>query len=190
MAYTVEFYPEEGKYHYSGHRSCKVSRGPEEVRSHGDICPVCRRRLTEGVFFRLQDLAGKKELSQAVTEKNDYHVLWHSDPTKVHPPYIKLVPLLEIISEVEGVGVGSKKVLKKYQEMTTDFSELDILIKSSLEDLRQKFGQSISEAIAKVRRGDIVIKPGFDGEYGIVKIWSDEEKEIQSESTPQLRLDF
>lgn len=188
---TLEFYPEEGKYHYSGHRLCKVSRGPQEIRVDGNICPVCKRRLTEGVFFRLQQMAGKEDLSQAEKEVNDVGLAVYHDPSGIHPSYSRVVPLLEIIAESFGFGVGSKKVQRAYQESITKVgTELDILLKIPLTILSQRLDERIVEGIAKVRSGDIAITPGFDGEYGKVKIWSDEEREAETSSSPQLTFEL
>ena len=94
IAYTIEFYPEEGKYHFSGHRNCKVSIGPEEIRGGGNTCPVCKRRMTEGVLYRVQQLVDES-LFNRVEEKVDEHgVKWYEDKLGEQPPFVKLVPLL------------------------------------------------------------------------------------------------
>lgn len=188
---TVEFYPEEGKYHYSGHRTCKVSRGPEEIEREGNICPVCRKKVTEGVFFRLQQLSGSQRLMRAQTELNEKGLLLHKDPSKLHGPFVKLVPLLEIVAEALGVGVGSKKVQSAYADMVTMVgTELAILTQVSLADLSEKVDERIVRGIEKVRKGDITIKPGFDGEYGVVHIWDEEEKKELKKDTSQLQLEL
>lgn len=193
IVYTIEFYPEEGKYHYSGHRSCQVSLGPDQILEQGNSCPVCHRRLTEGVFFRVQQVAGKERLEHSQKKNNQAGLVWYTDPGHNHPPFVRLVQLLEIIAEVEGVGVGSKRVHKTYEEMIKILGpELHILLNMPLTDIETKAGGQIAEAIAKVRSNDIVIKPGFDGEYGIVKIWVDEAEKEQAarQNTPQMSLDI
>lgn len=191
VVHTVEFYPEEGKYHYSGHRACKVSLSPDEVRTNGDRCPVCRRSLTEGVFLRLKQLSGKERISPAVKEENEVGLTWYTDPRKHHPPYVKLVPLLEIVSEVEGTGTGSKKVQNAYKALLKSHgTEFDILMRISLDSIKSVSGERIAQAIEKVRCGDIVIKPGFDGEFGTVRIWREDEIRPSVSVVPQLALNF
>ena len=113
VAYTIEFYPEEGKYHFSGHRKCKVSYGLEDVLNKGTTCPVCGRRLTEGVYIRLQQLAPNFDTTRVVKKEDAFGMTWLSDREKKNPPFVKLIPLKEIIAESMQVGVGSKKVEKK-----------------------------------------------------------------------------
>jgi len=189
IAYTIEFYPEEGKYHYTGHRNCNVIKSPQQIKESGNICPVCARRLTEGVMYRVQQLArlptpGTGEQAKEGSDFRPYNshsdskgVLWIDDPRKVHPPFAKLVPLSEIVAESSSSPVGSEKVKLKFDEMCSKFgSELDILLKTSISDIASKFGEKIAEGVAKVRKGDIVIEPGYDGEYGKVKIWNEDVK--------------
>jgi len=174
IGYTIEFYPEEGKYHYTGHRNCGVSFSPKEMKKSGVICPVCKKNLTVGVMQRIEDLANRKEWMIEKTGKSG--VKWIMDPEKNHPPYAKLVPLNEIIAQVLGMGVASQKVKNMYEEMIKSFgSEFEILLKVSTDKIESKYSKEIAAGISKVRSGDIYIKPGFDGEYGIVKIESDEE---------------
>lgn len=189
VLYTVEFYPEEGKYHFSGHRACKIRFTPEELGEKGNICPVCRRPFTEGVFVRLSQLAGKKLLDQAFIKPNDKGLHWFTDPQKIHPPYVKLVPLLEIIAESLESTVMSQKVKVQYNKAIKLIgSELDILLKTDISTISQVVGERIAEGVDKVRRGEIVIEPGFDGEYGIVKIWDSAQKD--STNLSQTTLDF
>jgi uncharacterized protein (TIGR00375 family) len=187
---TVEFYPEEGKYHYSGHRNCKVRLGPEEIREQGTTCPVCGRRLTEGVFLRVQQVAGTANFANPETKIDDHGVTWYTDPKQHHPPYVKLVPLLEVVAEAVGTRVQSKKAQQLYGKMLSQLgSELTILLRAELVRISEVGGERISEAITKVRSGAIVINPGFDGEYGKVSIWSEQEK-AQQDTPPQLGLDL
>ncbi len=174
IAYTIEFYPEEGKYHFAGHRTCKISKSPEQIRKDGNICPVCKRKLTEGVMYRLQQLAGNSEFKVYNSELDENGVNWIKDPQKNHPPFVKLVPLNEIIAESMEATVLSDKVKIKFDEMCLEFSsEINILLKTPLSDITSKFGGKIAEGITKVRKGNIVIEPGFDGEYGKVRIWQE-----------------
>jgi len=175
IAYTIEFYPEEGKYHYTGHRNCKVIKSPQQIKKDGNICPVCKRRLTEGVMYRVQQLAGNSEFKIYNSELDENGIKWIKDPKNIHPPFVKLVPLNEIIAESMEATVLSEKVKIKFDEMCLSFvSELNILLKTPISEIEKKFGEKIAEGVAKVRKGDIFIDPGYDGEYGKVKIWSEE----------------
>ncbi|MEK7516959.1 MAG: endonuclease Q family protein, partial [Patescibacteria group bacterium] len=114
IAYTIEFYPEEGKYHFAGHRLCKVSKSPEEINKEGEICPVCRKKFTEGVMYRVQQLAANSKFNprfnRVQNSKLDKKgVNWIEDPTNNHPPFVKLVPLNEIIAESIFSPPGSEK---------------------------------------------------------------------------------
>jgi PHP family Zn ribbon phosphoesterase len=192
IAYTIEFYPEEGKYHFSGHRNCKVIFGPEEIREKGTTCPVCRRKLTEGVLLRVQQLASDKLLARSVERKNAQGLTWHTDNLKKQPPYVKLVPLVEIIAEGLGVTLASQRVPEMYTKLVEGLeSELNILLKAKLSDIEQIAGAKIAQGVQKVREGNIVIDPGYDGEFGKVKIWRDgEDSENVLNDTPQLTLDI
>ncbi len=173
ISYTIEFYPEEGKYHYTGHRNCRVTQTPEETKEKGSLCPVCKRPLTVGVMHRVEKLAGRPtNLKVSIDELG---VSWVEDPTNLHPKYVKLVPMVEILSESLSVMPGSLKVLSKFDEMVANFgSELNILLKTSVSDIEKKFGERIASGISKVRKQEINVSPGFDGEFGKVKIWNEE----------------
>ena len=195
IGYTIEFYPEEGKYHYSGHRNCKVIQSPSETKKNGAICPVCKKPLTLGVMHRVEELAAEDEKYEP--KQNEMGLRWIIDPKRIRPPYVKLVPLNEIIAEAIGNLVGSNKVKQIYEDLVEAFgSEFEVLLKSEIAEIEKKVGPDIALAVNKVRKGDIVIRPGFDGEYGVVKINlndkmanSDNEKIVAS-SQSQLGLDF
>jgi len=191
IAYTIEFYPEEGKYHYTGHRNCKIIQSPDETKKNGTICPVCGRSLTVGVMHRVEQLAGHgQDEAEKLDEKG---VKWIYDPSGNHPPFVKLVPLLEIIAESMSFTVLSQKVKDKFDQLCLDLgSEMNILFKASIKDIEKVAGEKIAEGIKKVRQGDIVISPGYDGEYGVVKIWNDQnlEKEKNQLRENQLGIDF
>jgi len=156
---TLEFYPEEGKYHLDGHRKCKVVLTPQETLSRGGICPVCGQKLTVGVLHRVLALADRK------TPQKPKH----------HPDYTSLIPLKEILSEFLGVGPKSKKVNTLYVELIEKFgSELDILLNVPLEDLKQKHSL-LGEAVARMRRREVLRQPGFDGEYGKISLFTPKE---------------
>lgn len=184
---TIEFYPEEGKYHYDGHRNCGVSQTPTETKQNGIICPKCKRKLTIGVMNRVEQLAnGDLKIS---IKPSEVGVGWVYDETKLHPPFVKLVPLNEIIAEALSSTTQSQKAKNAFDEMCDKFgSELEILLKTPKEEL-EKYNAKIAEGVSKVRVGDISIMPGFDGEYGKVKIWSEENSpEVKKAKESQLGL--
>ena len=194
IQYTIEFYPEEGKYHYSGHRNCKVVRGPQETKRDGNICPVCKRRLTEGVLYRLGQLSDENLLGKAEAKVSSTGIKWYTDTTKNHPPFAKLVPLNEIIAEVFLSTVQSQKVKDAFDNLCETFgSEIEVLLKTPLSQIEKIGSAKLSEGLDKVRRGNIVIDPGYDGEYGKVKIWNGNGTNIQSveeKQESQLGLQF
>jgi DNA helicase II / ATP-dependent DNA helicase PcrA len=157
---TIEFYPEEGKYHYSGHRKCKIRQ------ITGGTCPVCGKPLTAGVMQRVEKLAGRTE-----EEALKYGVL-------KRPKFVKLVSLNKIIAESLGVGETSKKIAVIYDKLIETFeNELNILMNVSISEISKKSSEKIGEGVGKVRSGDIVIEPGYDGEFGVVKIWGKKSEE-------------
>jgi len=159
IAFTVEFFPEEGKYHFTGHRNCNVRHSPDQTAKLGIICPQCKKKLTIGVMHRVEELADKNR-REGFDPKN-------------RPPFKRLVPLLEIIAESLGAPVKSNKVAEEYKKLVDHFgSEMAVLLKAQAPDLEKAVSiQRIVEGIKKVREGDIVVEPGFDGVYGVVKIW-------------------
>ncbi|MFA5386604.1 MAG: endonuclease Q family protein [Candidatus Paceibacterota bacterium] len=158
---TVEFFPEEGKYHFDGHRACDISFSPEESKKHNNICPVCGRKLTIGVMNRVDELADRPT--------------GFKDEKRV--PYYNLVPLDEVIAESFGVGVASKKVKEAYEKIIKDFkNEFSILLEIPIEELKKSADLRIVEGIKNVREGKLEINPGYDGEYGKIKIFREGEK--------------
>ncbi|OGM18905.1 hypothetical protein A2686_03860 [Candidatus Woesebacteria bacterium RIFCSPHIGHO2_01_FULL_38_10] len=177
IAYTIEFYPEEGKYHYTGHRDCKVSYSPNEARKKGVICPICGRKMTIGVMSRVEALA--KSDIEVDSTLDRYKVRWIKQKMGRRPPFVMLVPLLEIIAESYGLGISAKKVEEFYETLISNSgSEFKILLETDLDDLKGVADFKVIEGIKKVRMGDIIIKPGYDGVFGTVKIWK-EGKELK-----------
>jgi len=190
IAYTIEFYPEEGKYHYTGHRLCGVSYSPSETHEKGTICPVCKRPLTVGVMHRVDDLAAVTG-ENFTEEKDTYGVVWIKDKDHVRPSYVSLVPLLEVLSEALLSGVSSGSVVSAYETLTSQFgSEMNVLLKTDIDAIRRVSGERVAEGIKKVRRRDISVAPGFDGEYGKVKIWSEKKQEETTVDQTQLGFGF
>jgi uncharacterized protein (TIGR00375 family) len=169
---TIEFFPEEGKYHYSGHRDCKIVYGPEELRNNGPICPVCGKSLTIGVMQRVEELATRTDTDlQIVTE----HGIIRSETFLRRPSFQMLVGLEKIVAEGLGVGKASKKVREMYDILISQLgSELFILTKSSIGDIKAIAGEKIAEGVERVREGKLEIEPGFDNTYGKIQIFADE----------------
>ncbi len=167
--YTIEFFPEEGKYHYDGHRLCGISLSPKESKKYNNICPVCGRPLTIGVLNRVEELADREE---GFKPENAV-------------PFKSLVPLEEIIAEAVGTLPGAKQVDKEYQELLGKFgSEFEILLNVSRKDLEAVTLPEIAESIERVREGKVSIEPGYDGVYGKVRIFSKgEQKNVSKQAT-------
>jgi len=178
IASTIEFYPEEGKYHYTGHRNCHVCYSPNEARKRGLVCPICGKRLTVGVSSRVEELSRGNEV-KTETRKDSNGVLWIKNKDFEKPPYVMIVPLLEIISEAFETGVQSQSVQTMYDNLISSFDgEFNVLLKTDLEEIRKFAGEKVVEGISKVRNGDILINPGYDGTFGKVKIWKEKEEKI------------
>jgi uncharacterized protein (TIGR00375 family) len=158
---TIEFYPQEGKYYGDGHRACNIYMDSKDSLRYNEICPVCGKPLTVGVINRIEKLADKPE---GFIPDNAV-------------PFRSIVPLKEIIGEALGVGAGTKGVDKEYQKLITAFkSEFNILLDVPFDNLKEVVFSNIAEGIVRVREGKVNILPGFDGEYGKVKIFSEVEK--------------
>ena len=155
---TIEFYPEEGMYHFDGHRGCGVSFDPEETKKRKGICPKCDKPLVVGVANRVQELADRK--------------FGYRPKTAI--PFIKLVELDKIIAESLNIKNRiSKKVQAEYKKIiNSGNSELDVLLNLSKDELKKITGAKIVEGIIKMRKGELTIKPGFDGQYGKIKIFN------------------
>jgi len=156
--YTVEFFPEEGKYHFDGHRNCNIRWSPSQTKQQGFRCPVCGRRVTVGVMHRVESLADRPAGQQPS------HAI----------PYKNLVPLEEIIADILGVGTGTQTVEREYMNlMTRCGTEFDVLLKVAEDELRKVAPARVAEGIVRVRRGQVQIEPGYDGEYGKVKVFEE-----------------
>jgi uncharacterized protein (TIGR00375 family) len=163
--YTIEFYPEEGKYHFDGHRKCDIRLAPREARFNNNICPVCSRSLTIGVLHRVEVLADREE---------------GYTPDRAIP-YKSLIPLEEIIAEAFGCGRDTVAVKNEYRKLCNEFgSEFEILLNVSIETLKSSVQDRIAQGIDRMRRGDVIINPGYDGEFGTVRLFTEEKpKESQ-----------
>ncbi len=155
FAGTVEFFPEEGKYHYDGHRACGVCLPPAETRRLNGICPVCGGRLTIGVLHRVEDLADREE--------------GFVPPSAL--PNVHLVTLLESIMEALGSKSAGKKVMQTYDAMIEmGGNEMEILLWKDLDDLAQVASDEILLCLERMRAGKISIRPGHDGLYGEIHL--------------------
>lgn len=191
IAYTIEFYPEEGKYHFTGHRVCGVKHSPEDTKKLGTICPRCKRELTVGVMHRVEQLADTKvQSSKFKIQSDEYGVRWLKHMEDKKPPYVMLVPLLEIIAEAISSVFGSKKTEITYNKLINEFgSEMKVLLKTPVDDIKVVGDSRIAEAILRVRSGKIVVDPGYDGVFGIVKIWPEGEEENVGQSAEGVEQD-
>ena len=167
--FTIEFFPQEGKYHFDGHRNCDILFSPAESRKNKNICPVCGRKLTIGVMHRVETLADRPE----------GFVPENAIPCK------HLIPLMEIIAGALNQGVDTKGVENEYLRLVSTYgSEFRILLDLPLEELEKSTSPKILEGIKRVREEDLSITPGFDGVYGKIQIFEEKEKE----ETKQLGL--
>ncbi len=163
ILYTIEFFPEEGKYHYDGHRLCGISMSPQESKKYNNICPRCGRPITIGVMNRVEQLS-----------KRPFDFF---DPKR--PPYKKLITLDEIIADALGVGKATKSVAKIYDNLILNFkNELNILLNVSTAEIKLASNELIAEGVQRVRNGNVHISPGYDGEYGKIFIFDEKERKI------------
>jgi len=168
--YTIEFFPEEGKYHFDGHRLCQIRLSPKERKKYGGICPICQKPVTVGVLSRVEELADREDgfvPSNAI-------------------PYKSLVPLKEIISQSSALNGKKISIEEEYKRLIAYLgSEFEILIEKNIEEI-SKISPIVAEGVKKIREGKIKLIPGFDGEYGKVIIWEKEEFERRIPSQKQL----
>lgn len=158
---TVEFFPEEGKYHLDGHRACGVVMDPREALAHGNICPVCGKPLTIGVLHRVLELADRAEPLPAA------HLS--------EPGFDSLIPLPELLGELLGTNAKSRKVAGHYARLLRAFGpEMEILHGVDTGILRRHW-EALGEGIERMRRGQVIREGGFDGEYGTVRVFTPRE---------------
>jgi uncharacterized protein (TIGR00375 family) len=156
--YTIEFFPEEGKYHFDGHRLCGVRWSPKETRQHNAKCSKCGKPVTVGVMNRVEQLADRPE-----GFKPDNAI-----------PFKSLIPLDEIIADSKGISKTSVAVEREYRAVLAKFgTEFEILLKASKEDLVKGLPPKVADGVLRVREGKVNIKAGFDGEYGIISIFGE-----------------
>jgi len=157
---TLEFFPQEGKYHYDGHRKCDVCLSPEESKKYNGICPKCGKPLTLGVMYRVIELAD--------------HKIGRKPPTAL--PYKSILSLDKILSEIIGTGSTSNKIQREYRKLLSLLGpELSILLDLPLESIQKCSSTPLAEAIKRVRNSKIHTSPGFDGQYGSIRVFTEKE---------------
>ncbi|MFZ7110090.1 MAG: UvrD-helicase domain-containing protein [Desulfatiglandales bacterium] len=156
---TVEFFPEEGKYHYDGHRKCEVCLHPREALTCDGVCPECGKPMTLGVLHRIEELADRSE-------------------PRISKPFYSLIPLTEIISEIFGTGPATKRVTQAYDDLLSLLGpELYILMEVPLKDIERAGGMLLAEAVDRMRQTRVIRQEGYDGEYGVIRLFEDAERE-------------
>jgi DNA helicase-2/ATP-dependent DNA helicase PcrA len=159
---TVEFFPEEGKYHHDGHRKCNINWEPKATIVHNNLCSVCGKPVTVGVLHRVETLADRAKGER---------------PERVHP-YQSLIPLPEILAEVYQAGPNSKRVQQEYESLLNKVgSELSILQDIPLDEIGRMGGPLLAEGIRRMRSGEVTIAAGYDGEYGVIKLFGQDERD-------------
>jgi len=162
--YTIEFFPEEGKYHHDGHRLCNLSLTPQQSKKCDNICPKCGKPLVIGVLNRVEELADRPD---GFRPENAV-------------PFKSLIPLNEVIAEAIGTSVVSKKVSEYYNNLVSNLgNEFKILLESSEKEISEKSLPIIAEAVIKMREGEVSVEPGYDGVYGKIKIFLNKDKSIE-----------
>jgi len=166
--YTLEFFPQEGKYHWDGHRNCQQRLSPKESKNVNNRCPVCSKKLTIGVLYRVENLSDREEGYVPVSA----------------PGFKNIIPLAEIIAASLNVGVDTVSVQREYNKLISNFgNEFKILLDISTEDLVKSAPSKIAKGILKVREGKVGITPGYDGVYGEIKIFNASDEEDQKQLT-------
>jgi len=166
---TIEFFPQEGKYYYDGHRLCGISFSPQESKKTGNICPNCGKPLTIGVLNRVEELSDKPEGFKPVDAL----------------PFKNLVPLEEIIASALGVTTGTKQVETEYKNLIDKFgSEFNVLLETSRSELGLVTLPEVAEGITRIREEKVYVEPGYDGVYGKIRIFSEgEQKTVSKQKT-------
>jgi DNA helicase II / ATP-dependent DNA helicase PcrA len=155
---TIEFFPEEGKYHHDGHRKCRVSLHPSETRRRNGLCPKCGKPVTVGVLHRVYELADR-------------------EAPRLPKPFYSVIPLSEILSEILDCGPSTKKVTAAYEELLASLGpELHILMDAPSKDIERAGGRLLAEAIDRMRESKVIREEGYDGEYGVIRLFEEAEK--------------
>ena len=162
---TIEFFPEEGKYHLDGHRKCEVCWDPQTTLRHHEICPKCGKKVTVGVMHRVETLADRPVGAKPATAN----------------PFYSLIPLPEILAEIYKTSDASKKVAFAYESLLTKLgAETAILRDIPLEELAKAGGELLAEGIRRMRAGQVIADAGYDGEFGVIRLFRPDERGIPS----------
>lgn len=185
IGYTIEFFPEEGKYHWSGHRVCNIRFNAKEIKEKGDTCPICHKPLTIGVENRVLDLSYKSfGESDLLFLKNKSDLTFVYDKEKKRKPFVSLIPLLEILTEIS--DGSTTKAFRSYEELTSTFAtEFDILMKKPYREIETRAGGKLQQAIEIVRNRKVFVDPGYDGVFGVAKIFNSEKTHEKSTETKE-----
>ncbi len=160
LAGTIEFFPEEGKYHFDGHRKCGLCLSPQETARYGNKCPICGKKITIGVLNRIEQLADRQE----------GYVL------SAGRPFESLMPLSEVIGASMGISAAGKKSADAYERMIGKLGpEFAILREVPVEDIRKAAGPLVAEGISRLRHRQVECRPGYDGEYGKIGLLTAED---------------
>ncbi len=169
---TIDMYPQEGKYHFDGHRKCEVCFTPTETMQHDGICPKCKTPVVLGVAHRIAQLADRNNPADR--------------PIKKEIKYI--IPLKEILAEIQGVGATTKGIENIYNELISKLgSEFDILLNVEPQQIKTIGGEFLAEAITRMRQKNVIIKEGYDGQFGTIKLF--EQGEIENHGSKKTLLD-
>ncbi len=172
LSMTVEYYPEEGKYHYDGHRNCNVSMSPEEAEKYGNRCPVCGKPLVIGVLHRVNELADRPE---GFVPKNA-------------SKFVYAVPLLEVISYVTKKAKTTQYVKQIYSKLISQFgNEINVILNEDIESIKN-VDKELAEAIENIRESKVNLIPGYDGVFGIVDMLNRMKKQETGFASKQKRI--
>ncbi len=169
--FTIEFFPEEGKYHLDGHADCKYSCMPVQTKKHKGVCPVCGKKLLVGVLSRVNDLGDRK--LGFVPKKS--------------VPFKNVIPLEEVIAETYGTGIG-KKVLETYERMVAKHTEFEILLDLPKEEIAKISDPVVAESVIRVREGRVHVEGGYDGVFGKIHIYDETERKKLFKQAEQIGL--
>lgn len=154
---TIDLYPQEGKYHFDGHRKCNICWSPAETLRHNSICPVCGKPVTVGVMNRVVQLSDREDILER----------------KNRLPFRSIIPLPEILAEIAGVGESSKQVQEAYEKTVLKLgNELEILLNIPIETIEAKTSKVLAEAIRRMRSREVIVDEGYDGEYGRIRVFN------------------
>lgn len=187
IGYTIEFFPEEGKYHWTGHRACNIRYAAADTKEKGITCPVCGRPLTVGVENRVLELSEK-----LLTEKdlqyttNNVGLIFVYDKDKKRKPFVSIIPLLEVLLETN--GHSQVKAQREYERLTAEANEFDILLKKTYEEIEKLGGAKLKEAIQIVRERKVFVDPGYDGVFGKVQIFKEANEKAKKDQENQQTL--